>query len=123
MAQSDTFGADISQVSCIPVHVGPLATVGSCAVILPVNMCVFVRLYVAWTVLFFLSVKHTGNVPLDQIIEIARIMRPRSMARHMSGTVKEILGTAQSIGCTVEGSDAHDVIEQINEGEITIPVS
>ena len=45
------------------------------------------------------------------------------MARHMSGTVKEILGTAQSIGCTVEGSDAHDVIDQINEGEITIPVS
>ncbi|XP_065183115.1 large ribosomal subunit protein uL11-like [Sycon ciliatum] len=67
------------------------------------------------------NIKHTGNVPLEQIIEIARIMRPRSMARQLSGTVKEILGTAQSVGCTVEGSDAHDVIEQIDQGEITIP--
>ena len=38
--------------------------------------------------------KHDGNITLDQVIDIARIMRPRSMARTLSGTVKEILGTA-----------------------------
>ena len=58
---------------------------------------------------------------LDEIIDIARIMRERSMARTMAGTVKEILGTAQSVGCTVEGSHPHDIIEAIDDGETEIP--
>ena len=37
-------------------------------------------------------VKHNGDLSLDSIIKIARIMRPRSMARKLEGTVKEILG-------------------------------
>merc|ERR1711931_412406 len=41
-------------------------------------------------------VQHNGNISLDEIINIARIMRERSMARELSGTVKEVLGTAQS---------------------------
>jgi len=48
-------------------------------------------------------IKHDGNITLEEIIDIARIMRPRSMARELRGTVKEILGTAFSVGCTVEG--------------------
>lgn len=60
---------------------------------------------------------------MDQIIEIAREMRPRSMARYMSGTVKEILGTAQSVGCTVDGVNPHDKIDEINDGTLEIPVS
>ena len=39
------------------------------------------------------SVKHNGDLTMDTIIKIARIMRPRSMARKLEGTVKEILGT------------------------------
>ena len=68
-----------------------------------------------------MPVKHSGNVSLEQITDIARTMRPRSMARHLSGTVKEILGTAQSLGCTVEQQHPHDIIDQINDGTITIP--
>jgi ribosomal protein L11 len=37
-------------------------------------------------------VKHDGNVSLDEIFKIARIMRPRSLAKTFDGTVKEILG-------------------------------
>ena len=37
-------------------------------------------------------VKHTGNITFDEIINIARIMRPRSMSRKLAGTCKEILG-------------------------------
>lgn len=70
-----------------------------------------------------LTVKHNGNVTMDQIIEIARTMRPRSMSRYLSGTVKEVLGTAQSVGCTVDGSHPHDKIDEINEGTLPIPVS
>ena len=49
-------------------------------------------------------------------------MRPRSMARKLEGTVKEILGTAQSVGCTVEGQPPHDIIDKINDNEIEIEV-
>lgn len=67
------------------------------------------------------NVKHTGNVTLDQIIDIARIMRPRSMAKTLPGTVKEILGTAFSVGCTVNGISPGDVQKRIDSGETSIP--
>ena len=60
---------------------------------------------------------------MDQVIEIARTMRDRSMARYLSGTVKEILGTAQSVGCTVDGAHPHDKVDEINDGTLVIPVS
>ena len=60
-------------------------------------------------------------MPLDEIVKIARIMRPRSLAKKFSGTVLEILGTAQSVGCTVEGEDPHDVIEAIKDGSQACP--
>jgi len=66
-------------------------------------------------------IKHSGNIPFDEIVNIARIMRERSMARKLGGTVKEILGTAQSIGCSVDGEAPHDVIEKIDEGEYEVP--
>ena len=66
-------------------------------------------------------IKHSGNIPFDEIVNIARIMRERSMARKLEGTVKEILGTAQSIGCSIDGEAPHDVIDKINEGEIEVP--
>lgn len=67
-------------------------------------------------------------------------MRPRSLAKTFDGTVKEILGknpssvfetiflclvvrlgTAQSVGCKVEGSHPHDVIKQIDNGQVDVP--
>merc|ERR1719353_1229842 len=67
------------------------------------------------------NIQHSGNVPLTEIIAIARIMRSRSMARELVGTVKEVLGTAQSTGCNVEGRNPHDIIEAIDDGTIPIP--
>lgn len=67
------------------------------------------------------NVQHSGNISFDDIIEIARIMRPRSNAREFSGTVKEILGTAVSVGCTVDDEDPKDVQEAIDEGERECP--
>jgi len=67
------------------------------------------------------NIEHDGNVTLDQVIEIAKVMRGRSMARTMGGTVKEILGTCFSIGCTVNDEHPSEVIRQISEGELEIP--
>ncbi|NP_001037150.1 60S ribosomal protein L12 [Bombyx mandarina] len=66
------------------------------------------------------NIKHNGNISLEDVIGIAKIMRNRSMARYLSGSVKEILGTAQSVGCTVEGRPPHDLIDDINSGALTI---
>jgi len=67
------------------------------------------------------NVKHNGNLSLDEIIKIARTMRPRSMARKLEGTVKEILGTACSVGCTIDGSHPQDLIQKIKDGDLEIP--
>ena len=49
------------------------------------------------------NIKHNGNITMDDILNSARIMRPRSMSKNLAGVVKEILGTAQSVSCTVHG--------------------
>ena len=67
------------------------------------------------------NIKHTGNISLDEIIEIARTMKSKSLAKDLAGGAKEILGTAQSVGCTVDGQPPHDIIDGINSGEIEIP--
>uniref|UniRef100_A0A8B9KEC5 Large ribosomal subunit protein uL11 n=2 Tax=Astyanax mexicanus TaxID=7994 RepID=A0A8B9KEC5_ASTMX len=67
------------------------------------------------------NIKHSGSVPFDDIVNIARVMRHRSIARELSGTIKEILGTAQSVGCTIDGRPPHDVIDDINSGKVECP--
>ena len=67
------------------------------------------------------NVVHNGNLTLDQVIGIARIMRQKSMARKLSGTVKEILGSCFSIGCSVNGKSPFDIQSEIDDGSITIP--
>jgi large subunit ribosomal protein L12e len=67
------------------------------------------------------NIKHSGSLELDEIIEIARKMREKSMARELKGTVKEILGTAFSVGCQVDGRSPRDVSDDIASGAIEIP--
>lgn len=67
------------------------------------------------------NIKHSGNITLDNIIKIGRIMRQKSMAKTLKGTVKEVLGTAFSIGCTVNGKSPGDIQKDIDAGTITIP--
>lgn len=64
------------------------------------------------------NIKHTKSVPLDEIIEIARKMRFKSMAKELKGTVKEILGTAFSVGCQVDGKSPRAISDAIEAGEI-----
>ncbi|CAA6662445.1 unnamed protein product [Spirodela intermedia] len=67
------------------------------------------------------NIKHNGNISLDDVVEIARIMRPRSMAKDLSGTIKEILGTCVSVGCSVDGKDPKDLQNEIADGEVEVP--
>ena len=63
------------------------------------------------------NIVHNGSITWDDVIRIAKLMRPRSLSKKFEGTVLEILGTAQSVGCRIDGEDPHDIIEQIHEGE------
>ena len=86
------------------------------------------------------NIKHGGNIALDEIINIARTMHFKSLSKQLSGTVKQMLGTAQSVGCTgsgtitasaksfpnakvsctVDGQPPHAIIEGIDAGEVEI---
>lgn len=67
------------------------------------------------------NVKHGGNITLDAVIGMARILRSKSMAKKLRGTVKEVLGTAFSVGCTVNGKSPKEVQKEIDDGVVTIP--
>jgi len=64
------------------------------------------------------NIKHNKSVSLDEIIEIARTMRYKSFSKELKGTVKEILGTAYSVGCQVDGKAPKVIIEGIDSGDI-----
>ncbi|XP_047500664.1 60S ribosomal protein L12-like [Penaeus chinensis] len=65
---------------------------------------------------------HRGNLAFHEVIEIGRQMAPRSMAKTFAGTVKMVLGTAQSVGCLVNGEPPHSIIEKVNAGSILVPL-
>ncbi|KAL9115003.1 MAG: hypothetical protein Q9227_001247 [Pyrenula ochraceoflavens] len=64
------------------------------------------------------NIKHTKSIPLDEVIEIARTMRYKSLAKELKGTVKEVLGTAYSVGCRVDGRNPYEISQAIDAGEI-----
>ena len=68
------------------------------------------------------NVTHSGNVKLDDIVRIAKTMREagKSMAVTFEGTVKEILGTAVSLGATVDGKSPKDIQAGIDAAEIKV---
>ena len=50
--------------------------------------------------------------------DIARTMKFKSMAKDLKGCVKEILGTAFSVGCQVDGRSPKEISDDIEAGEI-----
>lgn len=67
------------------------------------------------------NIVHSGNISLDAVINIARLLRHKSMAKSLQGTVKEVLGTAFTIGCKVNGQSPKDIQEAIDAGTTSIP--
>ena len=66
------------------------------------------------------NIEHKGNIKMDKIIEIAKQLRPKSYAKEFVGTVKEVLGTAYSLGCTVDKKTPKEIQELIDAGEIEV---
>ena len=64
------------------------------------------------------NIKHSKSIPFDEIVNIAKIMRFKSLAKDLKGTVKEVLGTAFSVGCQVDGRSPKDISDDIENGVI-----
>ena len=62
------------------------------------------------------NVTHKGNLTLEQVKKIARAVEEKSLAKTLSGTVKSVLGTCLSIGCTVDKMSPKVVMQKINNG-------
>lgn len=67
------------------------------------------------------NVKHSGDLSIDTIIDIARQMQFKSMSKTLAGTVKEVLGTAQAMGARVDGQNPKVIQKKITSGELQIP--
>ncbi|KAI0986233.1 hypothetical protein GJ496_006709 [Pomphorhynchus laevis] len=67
------------------------------------------------------NVRHNGTITFDDVIDIARLLQPRSMSRQLVGTVKSVLGTCNSVGCLIDGKSPRQVINAINEGTLAVP--
>ena len=57
-----------------------------------------------------------GDIPIAKAAEIAKAKR-NSLGKDAKETLKEVLGTCLSMGVTVEGKNAREVIKEVNEGK------
>ncbi len=57
-----------------------------------------------------------GNVSLKDIVEMAK-GKSNSLGKNVKATVKEIIGTALSMGLTVEGKNPREVQREIDENK------
>ncbi len=57
-----------------------------------------------------------GNLTIDQVVKIAKMKQPAMLASSLKAAVKEVIGTCVSMGVTVEGKPAKEVIREIEQG-------
>ncbi len=61
--------------------------------------------------------RDAGNLTLEQILSITKAKRPDLLGASYKTAALEIIGTAQSLGATVEGMDPRDIQKKIQAGE------
>ncbi|MFW9940204.1 MAG: 50S ribosomal protein L11 [Candidatus Thorarchaeota archaeon] len=63
------------------------------------------------------SEKRIGNLTLDQIIEVVEAKKDKFLDKSFKNAIKTVLGTALSIGITVEGEDPREIQRRIENGD------
>ena len=69
------------------------------------------------------NIKHSGNITFNEVVKIAREAKDNSMAKDLQGVVLECLGTAVSVGCTIDGEHPATIQAQIKAGKLKCPRS
>ncbi|WP_456368514.1 50S ribosomal protein L11 [Thermococcus sp.] len=57
-----------------------------------------------------------GNLTMEQVIKIAKMKIDQMLSPTLKAAAKEVIGTALSMGVTVEGKDPREVQKEIDEG-------
>ncbi|HDD31667.1 MAG TPA: 50S ribosomal protein L11 [Thermococcus litoralis] len=57
-----------------------------------------------------------GNLTMEQVLKIAKAKKQQMLAADLKAAAKEVIGTALSMGVTVEGKDPREVQKEIDEG-------
>ncbi len=57
-----------------------------------------------------------GDVSFERIVKIALLKKEQLTAKTLKAAVKTVLGSARSIGITVDGKDPRDVQREVDEG-------
>ncbi|AIY89278.1 50S ribosomal protein L11 [Geoglobus acetivorans] len=65
--------------------------------------------------------EYVGDLTMEQVYKIARIKVKQMLSYDLRGAVLEVLGTAVSMGVTVEGKHPKEVQQEVKEGKIEIP--
>ena len=58
-----------------------------------------------------------GNLTMEQVKKIADMKKDSLLGKDMKSRAKEIIGTCQSMGVTVEGKNPKDILKEIDEGK------
>ena len=66
------------------------------------------------------NIKHSGNLSMEQVKKVAKQIENKSLAKTFTGTIKQVLGTCASLGCTVENENPKNLITKINAGELSV---
>ena len=58
-----------------------------------------------------------ADMSFEQACKVARMKDTDLLGMDLRGAVKEVIGTAQSMGITIDGEDAYEVQQKIGKGE------
>ncbi len=58
-----------------------------------------------------------ADMSFDQLCKVARMKASDLVAKDLRGAIKEIAGTAQSMGVQIDGKDAYDFQQEVSEGK------
>jgi large subunit ribosomal protein L11 len=60
---------------------------------------------------------YVGDITIETAIKIAKMKIDSSYANDIQGAVKEVIGSCQSIGMTIEGKPAKDIYSEVSAGK------
>ena len=63
------------------------------------------------------NLNKVADMEFSQACRIARMKSTDLLGMDLRGCVKEVIGSAQSMGITVDGKDAYDIQQEIDDGE------
>ncbi|PSH01657.1 MAG: 50S ribosomal protein L11 [Nanohaloarchaea archaeon QH_8_44_6] len=63
------------------------------------------------------NLNKVADMNFEQLAKVARMKASDLQAMDLRGAVKEILGTAQSMGITLDGTEAYEAQQKIADGE------